>query len=82
MPEPAHVIDHFVRIRAISDHISQIPHDIVFRRSCHNGLQSFEIGVNIGNDQRAHSMDFRENGFKTFSNLVPPELDEKIKARV
>ena len=47
-------LDYLVGVRRIADQISEIPDRVMFRCNCQDGVESFEIGMYIGNDQSAH----------------------------
>jgi hypothetical protein len=47
-------INHFVRIRAVANDVAKIPDDVMLRSSSKNCFESGQIGMNVGNDKRAH----------------------------
>lgn len=47
-------LNRFIGVCAVANDIAEIPDDVVMRRSRKNCLESRQIGMNVGNDKRAH----------------------------
>ena len=52
--QSSHPIDHFIGTGAVTDHIAQVPDHVMGWRRSQNGLKSFEVAMDIGEDERAH----------------------------
>src|SRR6266481_2001356 len=50
----AHARGHFIGTRAVADDIAQIEDEIEFRCCIQAGLESFKVGVNVGEDEYTH----------------------------
>jgi glycine/D-amino acid oxidase-like deaminating enzyme len=48
-------INHLVGIRAVANDIAEIPDRVIVWRSRKNRFESRQIGMNVGNDKRAHA---------------------------
>ncbi len=54
VPKPLHPIDHFIGTGAVTDYIAQVPDHVMGRRRSQDGFESFEVGMDVGEDERAH----------------------------
>jgi hypothetical protein len=47
-------INHFVRVRAVANDVAKIPDDVMLRSGSENCLESWQIGMNVGDQKCAH----------------------------